>query len=110
VRILRFINAAKDPARYSLKPRLATALEMLRVSLAIEKDLHRISAPFLVCHGNADQVTALEGSVILHQRAQSTDKTIKIYPGMCHALAIGETQENCEIVFRDMFQWLSERT
>ena len=49
-------------------------------------------------------------SKLLHEKAISSDKTFKLYPGMWHSLSRGETAENTEIVFSDITKWLDEKT
>ncbi|KAJ6879999.1 hypothetical protein NC652_033365 [Populus alba x Populus x berolinensis] len=106
-------SAFKDPVKreeirnnkliYQDKPRLKTALEMLRTSM-------RVTLPFLVLHGDSDTVTDPEISKALYERASSTDKTMKLYPGMWHGLTAGETDENVGIVFTDVVAWLDKYT
>lgn len=55
-------------------------------------------------------MTDQQVSIELFKVASSTDKTIKLYPGMWHALLCGEPLENTEIVFADIIRWLEERT
>ncbi|CAN1196359.1 Caffeoylshikimate esterase [Linum perenne] len=111
------IDAAfKDPVKreeirnnkliYQDKPRLKTALEMLRTSMRLEESLHQVTLPFLVLHGDADTVTDPEISKALYKQAGSKDKTIKLYPGMWHGLTSGETDDNVQIVFSDVVSWL----
>lgn len=47
---------------------------------------------------------------MLYEVASSSDKTVKLYPNMWHALLYGETPENSEIVFSDVISWLVDRT
>ncbi|KAL0547553.1 hypothetical protein IC582_017493 [Cucumis melo] len=113
------INSAfKDPIKreeirnnkliYQDKPRLKTALEMLRASMNLEDTLHEVTLPFFVLHGEADIVTDPEVSRALYEKASSRDKTIKLYPGMWHGLTSGEPDENIEIVFSDIIDWLDK--
>ncbi|KAI4301417.1 hypothetical protein L6164_034698 [Bauhinia variegata] len=113
------INSAfRDPAKrerirrnkliYQEKPRLKTALEMLRTSMSLEDSLHEVTLPFFVLHGEADTVTDPEVSRALYDRASSKDKTIKLYTGMWHGLTCGESDENIEIVFADIIAWLDK--
>lgn len=112
-------SAFKEPAKreevrgnkliYQAKPRLKTALEMLRTSMHLEESLHEVTLPFLVLHGEADIVTDPEISKALYEQASSKDKTIKLYPGMWHGLTYGEPEENIEIVFSDIISWLDKR-
>ncbi|XP_009758203.1 caffeoylshikimate esterase [Nicotiana sylvestris] len=112
-------SAFKDPVRreevrgnkliYQEKPRLKTALEMLRTSMHLEESLHEVTLPFLVLHGEADIVTDPEVSKALYEQASSKDKTIKLYPGMWHGLTYGEPEDNIDIVFSDIISWLDKR-
>ncbi|CAG7905147.1 unnamed protein product [Brassica rapa] len=115
------IDAAfKDPVKreeirnnkliYQDKPRLKTALEMLRTSMNLEDSLHEITLPFIVLHGEADILTDPEISKALFEKASSRDKTIKLYPGMWHGLTSGEPDANVDLVFADIITWLDDRT
>ncbi|XP_010512682.1 PREDICTED: caffeoylshikimate esterase-like isoform X2 [Camelina sativa] len=113
-------SAFKDPVKreeirnnkliYQDKPRLKTALEMLRTSMDLEETLHEITLPFFVLHGEADIVTDPEISKALFEKASTRDKTIKLYPGMWHGLTSGEPDANVDLVFADMVNWLDVRT
>jgi len=63
-----------------------------------------------VLHGEADIVTDPEVSRALYEKASSIDKTIKLYPGMWHALTSGEPDENVDVVFTDIIKWLDKRS
>ncbi|CAL9237308.1 unnamed protein product, partial [Arabidopsis halleri] len=95
---------------YQDKPRLKTALEMLRTSMNLEDTLHEITMPFFVLHGEADTVTDPEISKALYEKASTRDKTLKLYPGMWHALTSGEPDCNVDLVFADIINWLELRT
>lgn len=94
---------------YQEKPRLKTALEMLRTSMNLESTLDKVTLPFFVLHGEADTVTDPEISKALYENASSIDKTMKLYPGMWHGLTSGEPDENIELVFGDIITWLDKR-
>lgn len=66
--------------------------------------------PFFVLHGEADIVTDPEISKALYEKASSRDKTLKLYPGMWHALTSGEPDYNVDLVFADITNWLDRRT
>ncbi|XP_030543261.1 caffeoylshikimate esterase-like [Rhodamnia argentea] len=112
-------SAFKDPIKreqlrnnkliYQDKPRLKTALEMLRASMRLEDTLHEVTLPFFVLHGEADVVTDPEVSKALYDQASSRDKTIRLYPGMWHGLTSGEPDDNIDIVFSDIIAWLDRR-
>ncbi|GLJ10764.1 hypothetical protein SUGI_0134520 [Cryptomeria japonica] len=114
------INSAfKDPIKreeirsnqliYQDKPRLKTALEMLRTSMDLEERLCEVTLPFLVLHGEDDIVTDPSVSYALYNSARSVDKTIKLYSGMWHALTSGEPDQNIDRVFTDIIAWLNHR-
>ncbi|KAK1286652.1 hypothetical protein QJS10_CPB20g00866 [Acorus calamus] len=94
---------------YHGKPRLKTGNELLMVSLEIEKNLSKVSLPFLIVHGGDDIVTDPSVSQSLYELASSTDKMFKLYPGMWHALTSGEPEENIDLVFSDIVSWLDNR-
>ncbi|XP_012456488.1 caffeoylshikimate esterase [Gossypium raimondii] len=100
----------KNEYCYKGPPRMRTASELLRVSYDIEQRLSEVTLPFIVLHGEDDKVTDQQVSKELFKVASSTDKTIKLYPGMWHGLLCGEPLENTEIVFADIIRWLEERT
>nr|KJB24377.1 hypothetical protein B456_004G142500 [Gossypium raimondii] len=112
-------TAFKDPIKretirknkliYQDKPGLKTALEMLRTSISLERGLNEVTLPFFVLHGEADIVTDPEVSKALYEKSSSSDKTIKLYPGMWHGLTSGEPDENIEIVFTDITAWLDKQ-
>ncbi|KAG8052112.1 hypothetical protein GUJ93_ZPchr0001g30944 [Zizania palustris] len=115
------IDAAfKDPVKrdkirknkliYQDKPRLKTALELLRTSMHVEDSLSQVKLPFFVLHGEADTVTDPEVSRALYERAASADKTMKLYPGMWHGLTAGEPDDNVDAIFSDVIAWLNERS
>ncbi|KAM0875096.1 hypothetical protein ACQ4PT_037019 [Festuca glaucescens] len=101
----------RNPYCYKSRPRLGTAHELLRASLRVESEvLTQVTLPFLVVHGGADRVTDPEVSRLLSRESPSTDKTLKLYPGMWHALTSGELPENIDLVFADIIAWLDHRS
>ncbi|TKY52516.1 Caffeoylshikimate esterase [Spatholobus suberectus] len=94
---------------YQDKPRLKTAMEMLRTSMSLEDSLHEVTLPFLVLQGEKDTVTDPRISKALYEQASSVDKTIKLYTEMCHGVTTGETDENIALVFADIITWLDKR-
>jgi acylglycerol lipase len=98
------------PLEYARKPRLATARELLDVTIHISNDLKNFDAPFLVQHGSMDRVTDPKLSESLYNESKSADKTLRLYDGMLHSLLCGEFDENIDMVFRDSIQWVLERT
>ncbi|TVU38594.1 hypothetical protein EJB05_00777 [Eragrostis curvula] len=101
----------RNPYCYKGKPRLKTAYELVKASMHIEANLlHQVKMPFLIVHGGADKVTDPSVSELLYRSAASQDKTFKVYPGMWHALTSGESPDNIRTVFRDIIEWLNQRS
>ena len=44
----------------------------------IKSKLADVTWPFLVLHGTKDGITDIEGSKLLHEKARSTDKELKV--------------------------------
>nr|GMD50802.1 caffeoylshikimate esterase-like [Ipomoea batatas] len=98
-----------NPLCYKGRPRLQTGYQLLSVSLDLERRLNEVTLPFIVTHGEDDIVTDPSVSKLLHEKASSTDKTLKLYPGMWHSLTYGELPENIDAVFSDIIGWLDQR-
>ncbi|KAG9135897.1 hypothetical protein Leryth_002600 [Lithospermum erythrorhizon] len=99
----------ENPYCYKGKPRLQTGIQLMKISIELEKRLQEVKLPFLVVHGEDDKVTDPSASKLLYHSASSSDKTLKLYPGMWHDLLYGELLENMEIVFLDIIKWLDEK-
>lgn len=98
------------PLIFDRHPRLATARELIDVTQRISCSLSDFDAPFLVLHGTADRVTDPKLSQALYDESKSMDKTIRLYADMWHALTFGEPDENIDIVFSDVIQWILARS
>uniref|UniRef100_A0ACD5XQ49 Uncharacterized protein n=1 Tax=Avena sativa TaxID=4498 RepID=A0ACD5XQ49_AVESA len=98
-----------NPYCYKGRPRLKTGYEIFMASLEIESNLDKVTLPFIIVHGGADAVTDPSVSEALYKLSESKDKTLKLYPDMCHALTSGEPESNIDLVFSDIIQWLDER-
>ncbi|KAK8969826.1 hypothetical protein KSP40_PGU010952 [Platanthera guangdongensis] len=101
--------ALASPRRTVARPRAATALELLRICRELQGQFEKITLPLLIVHGGEDVVCDPACVEELHRRAASEDKTLKIYPGMWHQL-VGEPDENVELVFGDIVDWLRTRS
>ncbi|KAL0681121.1 hypothetical protein Bca4012_047968 [Brassica carinata] len=95
---------------YSGKPRLRTAVEMLRTTQEIEQQLEKVSLPILILHGEADTVTDPSVSRELYQKAKSSDKKIVLYKDAYHSLLEGEPDEMILRVLADIISWLDEHS
>ncbi|GFP85312.1 caffeoylshikimate esterase [Phtheirospermum japonicum] len=91
---------------YKHKPRLATAVELLRTTKEIEQSLEKVSLPLLILHGKEDKVTDPSVSKALYEKASSQDKKLNLYDDAAHALLEGEPDEMVLRVFGDIISWL----
>lgn len=103
-------QTAYNVIAYRHKPRLGTALEMLRTTQDIERRLQEVSLPLLILHGEADRVTDPSVSKALYEKASSKDKKLIMYPDAYHALLEGEPDETILRVLDDIISWLDEHS
>lgn len=99
-------RADLNPVAYVGNPRIRTAVQMLRITECLGSKMHEVSMPMLVLHGAGDRVTDPEISKLLHKRAKSTDKTLRLYEEAWHCLLQGEPDEMIHSVMRDVILWL----
>ena len=69
--------------------------------------LEHIRLPLLILHGTADRVAEVAASQDLDRRAESSDKTLRLYPGLYHEV-LNEPER--EQVLADVLAWLDERS
>lgn len=67
-----------DPLIWHEGLKAGWAAQMLNVIDDITNQLHTIKWPFIVLHGDADEVTMCDGSIKLEEEAKSKDKTLKV--------------------------------
>ena len=97
---------AADPYIYNKKGPVRTAAQLLDGMAQIQRNIEKFSAPVLVLHGTADQLTNPAGSKKLAERCQSADKTLKLYPGLVHDLV--HEPEHAQVL-ADIVAWLEKR-
>ena len=95
-----------DPLVYKGKIGARLAAEMVDAMAAAEANAPKLALPLLLLHGGADRLTSPEGSKILHDRAASTDKTLKIHDGFYHEIFNDPGKEG---VIADVIAWLDAR-
>ncbi|KAJ0985748.1 hypothetical protein J5N97_004104 [Dioscorea zingiberensis] len=101
-------QCALNVVGYKDKPRLRTALELLRTTQEIEQRLEEVSLSLLILHGKADIVTDPSVSKALYEKASSNDKKLCLYEGAYHSLLEGESDEMIFQVLGDIINWLDE--
>jgi len=65
-----------------------------------------LSRPILIVHGDADKVSSLLAAVDLHESVGSKDRTMKIWPGLCHDV---ENEPEKEQVYKFIIDWMQQR-
>jgi alpha-beta hydrolase superfamily lysophospholipase len=68
--------------------------------------MENIVQPLLILHGTNDGIGNVNGSKSLHKRAQSKDKTLKLYKNLYHEL-LNEPEK--DQVIQDILSWIAER-
>jgi len=90
---------------HEVQPTLTVA-EMVRADERLKREFSLFTLPLLIIHGTADKVTVPAGSKLFHQKASSSDKTLKLYDGYVHdpLSDIGK-----EVVMEDIKGWITAR-
>ncbi|MEZ5570615.1 MAG: alpha/beta hydrolase [Halioglobus sp.] len=96
----------EDPLVFHGKMSVRMVRELFVGMEQIEAAAARITLPMLILHGGADVMTSPEGSRFLHQHISSSDKTLKIYPGMYHE--IFNEPERTEVL-TEVLNWCETR-
>lgn len=95
-----------DPLVYRGKTLARTGAEIVKATKYVQDRLEQVRLPLLIMHGTGDQLTDPEASKQLYERAESQDKTLKMYEGLYHEI-MNEPEK--EQVFSDIFEWLETR-
>ncbi|KAI9117221.1 hypothetical protein K1719_011387 [Acacia pycnantha] len=95
---------------YKDKPRLGTALELLKATQEIEQRLEEVSLPLLIMHGESDIITDPSASKALYDKARVEDKKLCLYKNAYHDLLEGEPDETISSVLHDMISWLDKHS
>eukprot|EP00249_Psilotum_nudum_P014196 c24712_g1_i1 orf=313-1515(+) len=93
-------------ACYKDRARLKTALELLKVTDDISRQLCQVSLPMLILHGARDVVTDPSVSRALYEQASSGDKTLHLYKDAWHAILEGEPDDVILQILDDIIFWL----
>eukprot|EP00898_Chlorokybus_atmophyticus_P000940 jgi/Chlat1/1847/Chrsp14S02232 len=100
--------ALADPMRYHGRSRLKMSLELLRATQDISAHFDEVTVPILAMQGDLDTVTRRESCEALLKGCSSTDKTLRLYPGMWHAI-LDESEPDVSVVHEDIASWIEER-
>jgi len=94
---------ANDPLVYHGMWPTATSAALFKGTQSLRENVHQLTLPMLVMHGADDELTPSSGATYLDEHVQSTDKTVKILPGMRHEL-VNEVKRD-EII-QEISDWL----
>jgi alpha-beta hydrolase superfamily lysophospholipase len=101
---------ARNRLNYILRPRLATAWELVRAQEWIKANMERLKTPFLVIHGSEDRVVDLACSKALAERAKADDKRLEVLEGYAHCLmGAGQAREFNSRPYSLISEWLTLR-
>lgn len=92
----------KDPFIYHPAGPARTAGALLDALEKVWAGVETIDVPLFALHGTIDKATDPRGSVEIIRRAHSTDKTLKLYPGLVHDLVREPEKEQ---VLHDLEEW-----
>lgn len=95
-----------DPLCYNGGMKARMGYQLMTGVQRTRENMSQLSLPLLIMHGSADKLTDPAGSKLLYQVAQSTDKTLKLWPNYLHEIFNEIGQEE---VIRYKMQWLNER-
>jgi len=96
-----------DPLNYRGKWRVLLGSLLIEAGQRIRARAGELRLPLLLLHGSDDQVVPKSGSEVIYQQAGSTDKTLKIYPGLYHEV---HNELEKEMVLNDAVNWLDQHS
>ncbi len=96
-----------DPLVYTGKMKAGLAAAFLRATARIGRDMEEVELPLLVMHGTADTAAPPRGSEELYARANTHDKTLKLYEGLYHEIF---NEPERDEVLGDLAAWLDAHT
>ena len=96
----------RDPLVHHGKLSARLIAELTAASRKALEEAPGIELPLLVMHGGDDKLTMPAGSRELYDKAGSTDKTLRLYPGLYHE--IFNEPEKLEVI-GEMLDWLDAR-
>ncbi|MGB2983547.1 MAG: lysophospholipase [Candidatus Bipolaricaulia bacterium] len=94
----------EDPLVYKGKTTARMGAEMLKAMQRTTREAGKITIPLLILHGSEDKLADPDGARMLREAAGSTDKVLKIYPGLHHE--IYNEPEHAEVL-TDVETWLA---
>jgi alpha-beta hydrolase superfamily lysophospholipase len=96
----------EDPLVFHGKLPARTVAELAGAVEGFPAAIPGIRLPLLLMHGTADKLAPPAGSTMVHERAGSSDKTLRLYEGLYHEI-LNEPEQ--ETVITDLLDWLNAR-
>lgn len=96
-----------DPLTYKGKLRARFGHQLQTAAIEVQSRLDQLTLPLLIMHGASDQLTDPAGSILVHDQAQSADKTLILWPNLRHEIL--NEPEQVEVIDR-MIRWLDDHT
>jgi len=94
-----------DPLTNKKPMRVRLGVELNNMARDVRDHLADLRLPILIMHGSEDKLVNPSGSQLAYDKVSSTDKTLKLYPGMRHEIMneIGK-----EAVLDEIVTWLDQ--
>jgi acylglycerol lipase len=96
-----------DPLNHHGKMPVRTGTEVMRAMAEVNARMEELKVPLLIFHGTGDGLAHPAGSQLLHARAASTDKTLRLCEGLFHEV-LNEPEHPA--LLSEMVSWLDRRT
>jgi alpha-beta hydrolase superfamily lysophospholipase len=90
---------------YTGKMSARLAAEMFDTMASVRARAGEITLPVLLLHGEADSLTAPEGSRFLNDHVCSTDKELRLYPSLYHEIF---NEPERDSVIGDVTNWIGK--
>ncbi|HKC77073.1 MAG TPA: alpha/beta fold hydrolase, partial [Gaiellaceae bacterium] len=97
----------EDPLVFHKKLPARTVAELAAAVGRFPTEVPRIRLPLIVMHGTKDALAPVAGATMVHERAASSDKTLRLYEGLYHEI-LNEPEQ--QTVLGDLLAWLDDRS
>jgi lysophospholipase len=95
-----------DPLGDSKPTRLGMARGIISNSHVVIGQLPNLKMPILLLHGGSDKICPPSASPLIHEKAGSKDKTLKIYDGLYHEI---HNETHYGRIMTDVIEWICGR-
>ncbi len=99
-------RSKSDKFQYTGGVRARTGAVVIDATASLQVRLAELDFPMLILHGERDGLTKYEASELLYQQSNSSDKSLKVYPGAKHEIF---NEINRKEVIDDAAQWILAR-